>query len=194
MDQGSSFISEVVKEFCNTEVIKIVYSSLNNHRATGYVERTLGSIKNSILTYVKEEKHGNLRIMVERAPGALRFAPTATIKMWSFEAHHAREANTVLGNLIEKSSLQNLNWNKKLRQKFVCLDTNEPRAQKMPNSARKNWNIRSEVEYDPENMNRSIKLTGNLVSRQGSLVGRLRTVRTRQSKNHLDDLNSCFND
>ena len=56
MDQVSSFTSTSVKSFCNSKGIKIVYSPVNDHRATGCVERTIGSLKNFVLTYAKEKK------------------------------------------------------------------------------------------------------------------------------------------
>ena len=49
VDQGTNFMSRDVKAFCNGEGIVIVQSPLNDHRATGCVERTIGSLKNSIL-------------------------------------------------------------------------------------------------------------------------------------------------
>ena len=49
-----------------------------------------------------------------------------------------------------------------LRQKSTCLDTDEPRAQKMPHLSRTNWKMRSDVEYDQENMNHPIKVTEGL--------------------------------
>ena len=52
-----------------------------------------------------------------------------------------------------------------LRQKTAGLDADKPRAQKMPHAARKNWNMRSDVEYDQENMNHPIKVTENLMTR-----------------------------
>ena len=109
MDQGSSFTSKRVKVFCNTEEIEIIYSPVDDHRATRCVEQTMGSIKNFVLTYVKEKNYGKLEVMVERALGAWRFAPNATLKLSPFEAQHGRETNTVLGNPNKKPSLKNLN-------------------------------------------------------------------------------------
>ena len=100
MDQGSSFTLKAVREFCNTEGIEIVYSPVNDHRAIGRVERTIGSINNLVLIYVKEESHRNLETKVERARGALPFAPDARVKMSTFEAH-GREADTALRNLTK---------------------------------------------------------------------------------------------
>ena len=45
MDQGSSFTSNAVKSFYNSEGREIIYSPVNDHRATGCVERTIGSLK-----------------------------------------------------------------------------------------------------------------------------------------------------
>ena len=91
MDQGSSFTSKAVKSFSNSERIEIVYSPVN--------ERSIGSLKNFVLTFAREKDSGNLESMVERALSALRFSPNATLKISALEDHHGREANTVLRNL-----------------------------------------------------------------------------------------------
>ena len=49
VDHGTSFMSNEIKAFCNGEGIEIIKSPVNDHRATGCVERTIGSLKNSIL-------------------------------------------------------------------------------------------------------------------------------------------------
>ena len=73
MDQGSSFTSNALKSFCNSQGIEIIYSPVNYHCATGCVERTIGSMKIFVLTYAKEKDSGNLESMIERALSALRF-------------------------------------------------------------------------------------------------------------------------
>ena len=128
MDQGSSFISKVFKSFCNSEGIEIMYSPVKDNRATGCVERTIGSLKNFVLTYAKEKDSGNLESVVEPALSALRFAPNSTLKISPFEAHHGREANIVLWNLTKKPTLQNLNWDRVLKQISTYLDSTDPRA------------------------------------------------------------------
>ena len=107
MDQGTSFMSNEIKAFCNGEGIEIIKSPVNEHRATGCVERTIGSLKNSILTFVQEKSPEPLEKMVERALGALRFSKNATLKISPFEAHHGREANTVLRNLTKNFFFKN---------------------------------------------------------------------------------------
>ena len=102
-------MSNEVQTFCHEEGIEILTSPVNDHRATRCVERTIGSIKNSVLTYAREEKSEPLERMPERALGALTFAKNATLNLTTFEAHHGWEDNTVLKNLTKKPSLGNLN-------------------------------------------------------------------------------------
>ena len=101
MDHGSSFTSKAVKEFCNIKGIEIVYSPVNHPRATGCVERTIGSIRNFVLTYAKEDNLGSLETMVERALVLYDLRQTFSFKNSPFEVHHGREANTVLRNLTK---------------------------------------------------------------------------------------------
>ena len=96
---------------------------MNDHRGTGSVERTIGSLKNFVLTYASEKEHKFLECMVDKALGALRFSKKATTKVTPFEAHHGREVNTVLGYLTKKPSrLKSLSWENVLKQKCLCLD------------------------------------------------------------------------
>ena len=98
-------MSKEVRSFCHKEGIEMLVSPVNDHRATGCVKRTIGSIKNSVLTYAREDKPEPLDRMVERALGALRFGKNLTLNKTPFEAHIRREANTVLRNLTKKPSL-----------------------------------------------------------------------------------------
>ena len=101
MDQGTNFISNEIKAICNGEGIEIIKSPVNDHRATGCVERTIGSLKNSILTFVQEKNPEPLQKMVERALGALGFSKNATLKITPFGVHQGRKASTVLRNLTK---------------------------------------------------------------------------------------------
>ena len=91
VDQRTNFMLHNVKSFCNAEGIEIIQPPINDHRATGCVERTIVSLKNSILTYARKKNPEPLEKMVERALGALRFSPNATLKITPFETHHGRE-------------------------------------------------------------------------------------------------------
>ena len=128
-----------VRTFCHKEGIEILNSPVNDHRATGCVERTSGSLKNSILKYEREEKSEPLERMLERALGASRFAKDAKLNLKPFEAHHGREAYTVLRNLTKKPSLGNLNCENVMRSKSALLDERDPDAQLTPHPADINW-------------------------------------------------------
>ena len=82
--------------------------------------------------------------MVERALGALRFSPKTILKLTPVEAHHSREANTVLQTLTKKPSLSNLKWSNIVKSKYACLDEHCPGAKRMPKPADTNWESDSE--------------------------------------------------
>ena len=60
MDQATGFFSNEIQIFCNYEGIELIKSPVRDHRATGMVERTIGSIKNYVLTYLQEDKNYKL--------------------------------------------------------------------------------------------------------------------------------------
>ena len=159
-------MSKEVRGFCHKEGIEMLTTPVNDHRATGCVERTIGSIKNSVLTYAREEKPEPLDRMVERALGALRFAKNATLNITPFEAHHGREANTVLRNLTKKPSLRNLSWENIIRSKSNCLDERDPNTQAMPEQMDTNWGVRSDTEYDVNNMRHPMRLADDRIVNQ----------------------------
>ena len=97
--------------------------------------------------------------MLERALGALRFSKNSTLKISPFEAHHGREANTVLRNLTKKPSLQNLDWSQVITTKNTCLDAADPNAQDMPRPADTNWSVRSDIAYDIKNRTHGRRIT-----------------------------------
>ena len=149
VDQGSCFTSNKFERFCNNEDIELVYSPVNDHRGTGSVERTIGSLKNFVLTYASEKEHKSLEVMVDKALGALRFSKKATTKLTLFKAHHGRQANTVLRNLTKKPSLKNLNWKNVLKQKCLCLDEGDPEMSSIEFPQHSNWDVRSDLTYAP---------------------------------------------
>ena len=107
------------------------------------MERTIGSLKNFVLTYASEKEHKSLECMVDKALGVLRFSKNATTKLTPFEAHHSREGNIVLRNLTKKSSLKNLNWENVLKQKCLSLDENDLEVNAIAFPQHANWEERS---------------------------------------------------
>ena len=168
---------------------------MDDHRATGCVERTIGSLKIFALTYAKEKDSGNLESTLEQALSALRFAPNATLKISPFEAHHGREANNVLRNLTKKPSLQNLRWNRVLKQKSACLDSTVPRAIKFPQPMATDCEERSDVDYDVEHKNHPRKLAHDQlvsVADRNSAPAVGPTQMPKRQVDHLSGRSSCF--
>ena len=88
------------------------------------VERTTGSIKNYVLTYLREDKNQKLNRMIPR------------------------EANTIFRNLTKKPSLKNLDWTKDINQKLQYLDE----ANGLPEvELNLDWEKRSDMVYAPHN-------------------------------------------
>ena len=110
-------------------------------------EQTIGSLKNSILTYSREKPAEPLGKKIESAFGALQFANNATLKITPFEAHHGREANTMLRKLTKKPSSRNLIWSNVIKSKSTCLDERDPTVRDMPSPADTNWGARLDTEY-----------------------------------------------
>ena len=168
-------MSKEVRTFCHEEGIEILTSPVNDHRATGCVERTIGSIKNSVLTYARGEKSKPLERILERALGALRFAKNATLNLTPFEAHHGREANIVLKKLTKKPSLKNLNGENVLRSKSTCLDERDPDAQSIPQPMDTNWGVRSDTGGDVKHRRHPMRLAQDRIASQDCEPGINRT-------------------
>ena len=161
MDQATGFFSNEIQNFCNYEGIELIKSPVRDHRATGLVERTIGPIKNYVLTYLQEYKNYKFGAMISRALSALRFVPHSKTKLTPFEAYQGREANTALRNLTKKPSLNNLNWNNVVNQKLSCLD----KAGNLPEvGLTLDWEKRSDLVYAPQNRKTPIMLDDDAVA------------------------------
>ena len=148
MDRATGFFSNEIQKFCNYERIELIKSPVKDHRATGMVKRTIGSLKNYILLYLQENKNYKFGLMISRALSALQFVPHYKTKLTPFEAYHGREANRVLRTLTKKPSLKNLNWKSVTNQKLSCLD----KASVLPDvELYLDWEKRSDLVYAPEN-------------------------------------------
>ena len=119
MDQAIGFFSNEIQNFCYHEGIQLIKFPVKEQRATGMVERTIGSIKNYMLTYLQENKNYKFGFVISRALSALRFVLHSKTKLTQFEAYHCREANTTLRKLTKKSSLKNLNLKMSLTKNYL---------------------------------------------------------------------------
>ena len=86
MDQATGFFSNEIQNFCNYEGIELIKSPVKDHRATGMVEQTIGSIKNYFLTYLQENRKYKFGYVISHALSALRFVPHSKTKLTPFEA------------------------------------------------------------------------------------------------------------
>ena len=94
IDQATGFFSSDIQNFCKYEDNELIKSPVRDHCPTGMIERTIGSIKNYVLTYLQENKNHKFGLMISRALSTLRFVPHSQTKLTPFEAYHGREANT----------------------------------------------------------------------------------------------------
>ena len=86
------------------------------------IQRTIGSLESYVLTYPRQNGNQKFNYMISRALSALRFLPYSKTKLTPVEAHHRREAITVLRNLTKKPSLKNLERGNVIKQNLQCLD------------------------------------------------------------------------
>ena len=91
------------KNCCIYEGIELL---CRNWSATGMVERTIGSLKNYVLTYLRENKNHKFGSMISRALSALRLVPHSKTNLTPFEAYHGREANTAPSKFDEKTIIK----------------------------------------------------------------------------------------
>ena len=80
MEQASGFLSNETLNFCNCEGIELIKTPVKDHCATGMVERTIGSMKIFVLTYLREHDSQKLKKMIARALCALPFVPHSKLK------------------------------------------------------------------------------------------------------------------
>ena len=117
-DQGSSFISKEVREFCQEHNINVIFSPVGDHRATGLVERLIRTFKERLLVMAQEYPKPSLESALLKLIKCLRTVTQQSLNCSPFEAHFGRSPNTIWHNLFKSPSSNNLDWNKTL----LCLD------------------------------------------------------------------------
>ena len=116
--QGSGFISKEVREFCLEHNIKVIFSPVGDHRATGFVDRLIRTIKERLLVMAQEHPKPSLESALVKIIKCLRTVTQQSLNCSPFEAHFGRSPNTIWHNLIKSPSSNNLDWNKIL----LCTD------------------------------------------------------------------------
>ena len=114
----SERISKKIKEFCLEHNIKVIFSPVVDHRATGLVERSIRTIKERLLVRAQEHPKPSLESALLKNIKCLRTVTQQPLNCSPFEAHFGRSPNTICHNLVKSPSSNNLDWNKTL----LCID------------------------------------------------------------------------
>ena len=138
-DQGSGFISKEVREFCHEHNIKVIFSPLGAHRATGLVERLIRTIKERLLVMAQERLKPSLESALLKIIKCLRTVTEQSLNCSPFEAHFGRSPNTIWHNLVKSPSSNNLDWNKTL----LCIDKGK---KLMSRERRHDWDAPDDIE------------------------------------------------
>ena len=138
-DQGSGFISKEVREFCLEHNIKVIFSPVGDHRATGLVERLIRTIKERLLVMAQEHPKPSLESALLKIIKFLITVTQQSLNSSPFEAHFGRSPNTIWHNLVKSPSSNNFDWNKTL----LCID----KGQKlMSRERRHDWDAPDDIE------------------------------------------------
>ena len=97
-DKGTAFTGKKFRNYCRSKNIKLIYGTPNLHTPTGLVERGVRSLKESMLTNLKDNKSMNESI--DLALEVMRMTPHTRLKKSAFELHFGRKPNTELSNLL----------------------------------------------------------------------------------------------
>ena len=97
-DKGTAFTSKLFQNYCTSKYIKIKYGTPYLHTATGLVERGVRTLKELMLTNLKDNKSMNESL--DLALEVMRMTPHTRLKKSAFELHFGRKPNTEINNLL----------------------------------------------------------------------------------------------
>ena len=138
-DQGSGFISKKVREFCHEHNIKVIFSPVGDHRATGLIERSIRTIMVRLLVMAQERPKPSLEPALLKIKKCLRTVTQQSLNCSPIEAHFGRTPNTIWHNLVKSPSSNNLDWNKT----FLCIDKGR---KLMSRERRHDWDAPDDIE------------------------------------------------
>ena len=124
---------------CYEHNIKVIFSPVGDHRATGLVELLIRTIKKRLLVMAQERPKPSLESALLKIIKCLRTVTQQSLNCSPFEAHFGRSPNTIWHNLIKSPSSNNLDWNKTL----LCIDKGR---KLMSRERRHDWDAPDDVE------------------------------------------------
>ena len=179
-DQGSGFISKEVRTFCYEHNIKVIFSPMGDHRATGLVERLIRTIKERLLVIAQEHPKPSLEPALLKIIKCLRTVTQQSLNCSPFEAHFGRSPYTIRHNLVKSPSSNNLDWNKTL----LCIY----KGQKFINRERRHeWDAPDDIEdVDLDENSSSSDDIANAVRYVPTSAGSLVKVLSRAEKRDIE--------
>ena len=123
LDQARCQTGNQIKAFCSQNNIQLIEAPIHDHRAIGFVERLMQTIK-SRLACIKTaaQKQFNLKAWINSINYQLRICRQKTLNISPFEAHFGRKANTPVNNISTESDPNSLTY-KRILNKFLDLET-----------------------------------------------------------------------
>ena len=101
-------MAKSVKQFCVSQGIKQLVSTVNDHRGTGMVERMIQTIKHKLFPSLDEGK--SLKEALVNILEIIRCTENRITKYSPFHRHWGRKPNTYCRLLATKPSKENLSW------------------------------------------------------------------------------------
>ena len=112
MDQARCQKSNIIRDLCNRNNIKIIFAPANDHRSIGLVERLIQTVKRRLGCIKLDPKQHpfNIKQSLKQIAQELRICRKKATNISPFEAHFGRPVNTPITNLTTKPDSKNLKW------------------------------------------------------------------------------------
>ena len=98
-DKATAFTGRQFREFCKNKFIKLIYGTPYIHTPTGLVERGVRTLKENLLTNIKDGKPFGKAL--DLVLNVMRTTPNTRLKKSAFELHFGRETNTEWSNMLK---------------------------------------------------------------------------------------------
>ena len=86
-DQGSGFLAKSICEFCSQQIIRLVFSPIGMHRATGLVERYIHTFRERLMTYSFQTRNPGLKVTLIEILYNIGTTVHQSLGCTPFEAH-----------------------------------------------------------------------------------------------------------
>ena len=110
-NQAQTFRAKNFQIFCNSNNIKLLFATVDDHRAIGVIERMIQTLKRRLAAMRIDKTNTTYRLASDVAEiiKILRIKSHAVTKFSLSEAHLGRKPNTPLSNYATSKTTNNLN-------------------------------------------------------------------------------------